>query len=90
MDKALLIVLLHMRTRVRNRRGLSPFEILVGRPLNTGIGPVKRQLPDSRQCEDKMLLYCYLASVLSDNHRQAKEALPKTMEKKWHDLKLWD
>lgn len=27
--------------RVRSRSDLSPFEILFGRPLNTGIGPVK-------------------------------------------------
>lgn len=80
-----------MHIRVRSRSGLSPFEILFGRSLNTGIGPVKRQLPYTSQCEDEMLHYCVnLSSMLSDVHKQVKEALPKATEKKLHGLKPGD
>ncbi|XP_038660051.1 protein NYNRIN-like [Scyliorhinus canicula] len=37
--KALPVVLMYMRTRVTDRANLRPFEILFGRPPNTGIGP---------------------------------------------------
>ena len=89
--KALPIVLMHMRARRRNKNGFSPFEILFGRPLNTGIGPVKRQLPDTGHCEDEMLRYCAtLSSVLSEIHQQVKAALPKPAEGKLHDLEPGD
>ncbi|XP_044060927.1 uncharacterized protein LOC122880155 isoform X1 [Siniperca chuatsi] len=89
--KALPIVLMYMRSRIRSRGGLNPFEILFGRPLNTGIGPVKRQLPDTSQCEDEMLRYCTnLSSVLSNIHKQVKEAIPRAAERKLHDLEPGD
>ncbi|XP_044071330.1 uncharacterized protein LOC122884903 isoform X3 [Siniperca chuatsi] len=89
--KSLPTVLMYMRSRIRSRGGLSPFEILFGRPFNTGIGPVKRRLPDTSQCEDEMLRYCTnLSSVLSDIHKQVKEAIPKAAERKLHDLEPGD
>lgn len=36
---------MQMRANIRPKYGLSPFEILFGRPVNTDIGPIKRQLP---------------------------------------------
>lgn len=36
---------MQMRASIRPKYGLSPFEILFGRPVNTDIGPIKRQLP---------------------------------------------
>ncbi|XP_060941493.1 protein NYNRIN-like [Limanda limanda] len=89
--KALPIVLMYMRSRVRSKNGLSPYEILFSRPMETGIGPVKRQLPQTSQCEDEMLRYCVnLSSVLLDIHRQVKDALPKSIDGELHDLKPGD
>lgn len=89
--KALPIVLMQMRARIRNKHGLSPFKILFGRPLITGIGPVKRQLPSTDHCEDETLRYCAnLSSVLSNVHRQVKEILPVAVSGPLHDLKPGD
>ena len=46
--KALPLILFHMRTRVRSKHGLSPFEILFGRPPQTGIGPKRHVIPTHR------------------------------------------
>ena len=56
--KALPIVLTQVRAGVRARSNLSPFDILLGRPMNTGIGPEKRPHPSTGLCEDEMLRYC--------------------------------
>ncbi|XP_036977326.1 uncharacterized protein LOC119032358 [Acanthopagrus latus] len=89
--KALPTVLMYMRARIRAKNNLSPFEILFGRPLHTGIGPGKRQLPGTGQCEDEMLRYCAnLSSVLSDIHKQVKDALPAPAAHKLHDLEPGD
>lgn len=53
--KALPLVLTQMRARTHN---LSPFEILFGRPMNTGVGAAKRQIPVTEECTDEMLRYC--------------------------------
>lgn len=61
------LVLMYMRARVRRKYGLNAFEILFGRPLNTGIGPQLRLLPSADSCEDEMLRYCAnLITVLLD------------------------
>lgn len=48
----------NIRARVSPKSGLSPFEILFGRPLNTGIGFAKRQQPTTTLCEGAMLNNC--------------------------------
>lgn len=79
---------MQMRARIRNKHGL---EILFGIPLNTGIGPVKRQLPSTDHFEDEMLHYCAnLSSVLSNIHRQVKEILPVAVSGPLHDFKPGD
>ncbi|XP_062255780.1 protein NYNRIN-like [Platichthys flesus] len=89
--KALPLVLMQMRMRVRPKYGLSPFEILFGRPANTGIGPVKRPMPSTSLCEDEMLCYCTnLSSALSAIHKQVKDALPTPATGPLHDLKPGD
>ena len=86
--KALPLVLMQMRMRIRSKYGLSPFEILFGHPANTGIGPVKRQLPSTTLCDDEMLSYCSnLSSALYAMHKQVKDALPTPASGPLHDLK---
>lgn len=82
---------MYMRTRVRGRANLSPFEILFGRPPNTGIGPkpIARNL--TGHCEDEMLCYCAkFSAVLSQVQAQVKEALPQPAEGILHNLKPGD
>ena len=86
--KALPIVLTQVRAGVRARSNLSPFDILLGRPMNTGIGPEKRPHPSTGLCEDEMLRYCKnLSSVLSNINQQVREALPDPAQGPLHDLK---
>jgi len=40
------VVLLQMRARIRPKHGLRPYEVLFGGPPKTGVGPVKRPLPN--------------------------------------------
>ncbi|XP_038658272.1 protein NYNRIN-like [Scyliorhinus canicula] len=85
--KALPVVLMYMRTRVRGRANLSPFEILFGRPPNTGIGPKPVARTLTSHCEDEMLRYCpKLSAILSHVQAQVKEALPRPAEGKLYDL----
>ncbi|KAK3527850.1 hypothetical protein QTP86_009208 [Hemibagrus guttatus] len=59
-----------------------------GRPLTTGVGPPGSQRPSIGECEDEMLNFCTnLSSVLSDIHRQVKDALPKPHADALQDLK---
>jgi len=86
--KALPVVLMYMRTRIRGRANLSPFEILFGRPPNTGIGPKPVIRTLTTHCEDEMLHYCAkLSAILSQVQAQVKEALPRPAEGKLHDLR---
>ena len=85
--KALPIVLLQMRARVRPKYGLSPFEILFGRPPSTEIGPTRGQLPTTDQCDDVNLNYfATLSSALCNIHRQVKEAIPHPVTGPLHNL----
>ncbi|XP_062851823.1 uncharacterized protein LOC134314928 isoform X1 [Trichomycterus rosablanca] len=60
--------------RVSSRTKLSPFEIMFGRPPNTGCAPKRDTLALE---DDHMQRYCAtLCSVLSDVHRRVKESLP--------------
>lgn len=89
--KALPVVLLQMRARVRQKNQLSPYEVLFGRPPNTGIGPERGPLLTTVACENDMLEYCSsLLKSLSQIHGQVKEALPKQAEGLLHDLKPGD
>ena len=69
--KALPVVLMAMRGRGRARTGLSPFEILPGRPMNTRMEKTKEnQVLNSELLEDGMLSYCvHLTKMLSLIHR---------------------
>lgn len=88
--KALPLVLFHMRTQIRNRHGLSPFEIVFGRPPYTGLGPVKSALTTALY-EDSMLRYCTNLSIaLSSLHSQVKAALPSPASAVQHRLKPGD
>lgn len=88
--KALPLVLFHMRMRVRNKHGLSPYEIVFGRPPCTGIGPVRPALTTDLY-EDNMLRYCAnLSAALSSLHAQVKDALPSPATAVQHHLKPGD
>ncbi|XP_062863525.1 uncharacterized protein LOC134325307 [Trichomycterus rosablanca] len=72
--EALPLVCMSLRQRVSSRTKLSPFEIMFGRPPNTGCAPKRDTLALE---DDHMQRYCAtLCSVLSDVHRRVKESLP--------------
>ena len=75
--KALPVVLMAMRGRART--GLSPFEILPGRPMNTRMEKTKEnQVLNSELLEDVMLSYCvHLTKMLSLIHT-GKSSTPAT------------
>lgn len=76
--KAHPLVFTQMRANIRSRNHLSPFEIPLGRPINTGAGPAKRQLPGTEECTDGMLRYSVnLFSALSAVHTQVVHAYPR-------------
>ena len=77
--KALPVVLMAMRGRGRARTGLSPFEILPGRPMNTRMEKTKEnQVLNSELLEDVMLSYCvHLTKMLSLIHT-GKSSTPAT------------
>ncbi|KAF7648342.1 hypothetical protein LDENG_00158280 [Lucifuga dentata] len=82
---------MYMRTRVRARSGLSPFEILFGRPAPIGLHPPGQPHALTDHCDDDMLKYFkVLSSMLSKNHQQVKDALPQPKEGRLHDLEPGD
>lgn len=88
--KALPLVLFHMRTRIRNKHGLSPFEVVYGRPPNTGLRPGTTSL-DSKRYDDNMLNYCIsLSASLSALHSQVKAVLPTPADTPQHNFKPGD
>ena len=88
--KSLPLVLFHMRMRIRNKHGLSPFEIVFGRPPFTGLGPVRTALTTG-YFEDSMLKYCAnLSLAMSKLHAQVKVALPSPATGVQHHLKPGD
>lgn len=88
--KALSLGLFHMRMRIRNKYGLSLFEIVFGRPPSTGRGPVRPALTTG-QYEDSMLRYCAnLLAALPNVHSQAKAVLPVLATAVQHCLKPGD
>ncbi|KAI4903074.1 hypothetical protein NFI96_020045, partial [Prochilodus magdalenae] len=89
--KVLPIVLMQMHMRERPKYGLSPFEVLFGRPPNTGIGPVQTPVSELSMCDDVMLEYCAtLSSALKSVHKQVSKALPSPATGPLHDLKPGD
>uniref|UniRef100_A0A8P4FYC4 ribonuclease H n=1 Tax=Dicentrarchus labrax TaxID=13489 RepID=A0A8P4FYC4_DICLA len=88
--KALPLVLFHMRTRIRNKHGLSPFEVVYGRPPNTGLRSGTASL-DSKLYDDDMLNYCItLTASLSALHSQVKAVLPTPADTPQHNFKPGD
>lgn len=87
--KALPVVLLYMRMRVRSRANLSPFEILFGRPPPMGVdAPDKCILPSAELCENSVLSYCKnLHSVLTQINSQVKAAQPVPAGGSLHKLR---
>ena len=89
--QALPVVLMYMRSRVRAKNGLSPYEVLFGRPPNTGIGPLTGDVKTLGQSDDGMLAYCSsLSKTLQQVHEQVKEALPHPTKGFLHTLKPGD
>lgn len=56
-NKALPLVLMHMKTTIRERANLSPFKIQFGRLPNTGMGPSGIPRILTGESEDEMLIY---------------------------------
>lgn len=58
--KALPVVLMHMRFRLRAGTGLSPYEILFVRPMSIGMGP-----DDSRSLPHlNVMMKCYVTVAI--------------------------
>lgn len=87
--KALPLMLFHMHIRIRPKNKLSPYEVLYGRPPNTGIGASDKRFLATSECEDAMLRYCAnLSSALSAVNSQVKAALPTPADSTLHDPQL--
>lgn len=82
------IALTYMRMRERARTGLSPFEILFGRPPVT---PFSTHAPELFQGHESLRQYCIgLSRALSSIRDQVKDTLPKPAEGPLHPLKPGD
>ncbi|XP_047231734.1 uncharacterized protein LOC124874432 [Girardinichthys multiradiatus] len=86
--KALPLVLMYMRMRNRSRANLSPFEILFGRPANTGGRPsTNLSTLTTAHFEHSMLEYCkVLSRSLSLSHQTVKAALPPVADRPLHQF----
>lgn len=85
--EALPFVLMRVRLRKRAQINLSPFDILFGRPLNPGVGPVARPLPCTALCEHDMLEYC---RNLSPGLLQQVQAVFPPASQPLHDIQPGD
>ncbi|XP_035389463.1 protein NYNRIN-like [Electrophorus electricus] len=80
--KCLPLVLWQCRTRPQARTGLSAFEIVFGRPPNTGIGPPDW---DTNLINESLLQYCVsLHKSLSHVSKQVKAVLPEVTDNPLH------
>ncbi|KAJ8332358.1 hypothetical protein SKAU_G00426510 [Synaphobranchus kaupii] len=88
--QALPIVLTGMRGRVHAATGLSPYEVITGRPMRTGCHPPGLML-DKELADTRMVSYCVqLTNVLRSVHQQVKAALPDPASGPLHDLQPGD
>lgn len=86
--QCLPLVLWQIRTRPHPKTGLSAFEIVFGRPPNTGIGP---PLEDQTLLSDSLVSYCSkLHEALSAIHPQVKAVLPSPADHFLHPFKPGD
>ncbi|KAL6455319.1 hypothetical protein MHYP_G00362390, partial [Metynnis hypsauchen] len=87
--KVLPLVLWQMRTKTQTRVGCSAFEIVFGRPPNTGIGP---PLPEETTwAEHNFLQYCItLHKSLSTLSKQVKAVLPSPADCPLHPFQPGD
>uniref|UniRef100_A0AAY5F054 Murine leukemia virus integrase C-terminal domain-containing protein n=1 Tax=Electrophorus electricus TaxID=8005 RepID=A0AAY5F054_ELEEL len=80
--KCLPLVLWQCRTRPQARTGLSAFEIVFGRPPNTGVGPPDW---DTNLINESLLQYCVsLHKSLSHVSKQVKAVLPEVTDTPLH------
>ncbi|KAF7643131.1 hypothetical protein LDENG_00244570 [Lucifuga dentata] len=89
--QALPLVLMQMRMRIRQKNGLSPFEILFGRPPTSALTPPGYIPPNAAFLTGDMLTYCrFLCSQLSSLHSLAAAHLPQPVPGPLHCLKPGD
>ena len=89
--KVLPLVLLAMRGRTRVKVGLSPYEVLMGRPMPMGTGAPHNSNLNTEFFHHDMIDYCVnLSRTLQSIRIQVKEALPLSKEEQLHDLQPGD
>lgn len=89
--KVLPLVLLAMRGRSRVKVGLSPYEVLMGRPMPRGTGAPHNSSLNTEIFHHDMIDYCInLSRTLQSIRTQVKEALPLSREGQLHDLQPGD
>lgn len=81
-----------MRGRGKTKTGLSPFEVIMGRPMNTGLSSTGQRLPLRRkEFDDAMLNYCInLSNSLKTLHTKVKATLPAPLQGSLHSLQPGD
>ncbi|KAJ8339415.1 hypothetical protein SKAU_G00362010 [Synaphobranchus kaupii] len=88
--QALPTVLAGMRGRTHSSLGMSPYEVLMGRPMHVGYS-APREVLDLELLDTNMVRYCTaLTKQLRSVHQQVKVALPKPGEGQFHKLQPGD
>ena len=89
--QVLPLALMYMRGRTNATLGLSPYEILMGRPMRMTNMPFPQNKMTLMNIDDEMIKYCLaLNNVLKSIYPRVKAALPDPKEGQLHDLEPGD
>ena len=89
--QVLPLALMYMRGRTNATLGLSPYEILMGRPMRMTNMPFPQNKMTLMNIDDDMIKYCIaLNSVLKSIYPKVKAALPDPTAGQLHDLEPGD
>ncbi|XP_059573183.1 uncharacterized protein LOC132244771 [Alligator mississippiensis] len=85
----LLIVLMHLRNMPNRKHGLTPYEILFGRPMNVGLNPIiEIKAVDLLEGHESVLSYCKgLMKTFKALFPQVSAALPIPTDVPCHALR---
>uniref|UniRef100_K7F0T3 Integrase catalytic domain-containing protein n=1 Tax=Pelodiscus sinensis TaxID=13735 RepID=K7F0T3_PELSI len=86
--QALPLALMHIRNTPNRKHGLTPHEILFGRPILLGFEPPGKINPSHlSECYDELLQYCiHLSKIAFSLSSQVAEALPVPTDVPCHDV----
>ena len=90
--EALPLALMSMRSTVNRKTGLSPHEILMGRPMQLPVtAPTNMNKLDITMMDENLLTFCkQLCRIARTIHTRVKEALPEPVEKPYHAFQPGD